>query len=443
MPRVIVAQLVCYLLLVASPWQTCATDLLETYKLALVNDAAYRRAGADFRATRELRPQAVSRLLPNLDARLATIGNRLKVRESNAISQVGTERFNTKEYELSLTQPIFRHELWIQLEQADSRIKQANAEFSFAAQDLILRVAERYFGVLRALDELEFARAEKEANRQQLEQSKQRFDVGLIAITDVEEAQAGFDSAVAQEIAAENEVDNAQERLREITGVYPQSLAPLGSEVPLVLPEPNDIEEWTETALRRNLEVAAARFQADVSEEEIRRIKAEGHEPKLDVVGEHLRRDAGGGFSGANDTETSTISLELSVPIYQGGLVLSQTREARERYRESLDELEQRQRAVQRQAREAFLGLLSGISRIKALNQAVASNEASVAATEAGFQVGTRTSVDVLVAQRALFRANSDYAGSRYDFIINLVRLKQAAGSLAENDLITINAWLD
>jgi outer membrane protein len=430
-------------LLVASPWHARATDLLETYRLALVNDAAYRSAGADFRATQQVRPQAISRLLPNLDVRLATIGNRLKVRKSNAISSVGTQTFNTKEYEVSLSQPVYRHELWIQLEQADSRIKQATAQYSFAEQDLILRVAERYFNVLRALDELAFSGAEKEANRQQLEQSKQRFEVGLIAITDVEEAKAGFDSAVAQEIAAENALDNARERLREITGVYYQSLAPLGVEMPLVLPEPGDIEKWTETALRRNLEVAAARFQAEVAEEEIRRIKAQGHEPKLDVVGDHLRRDAGGGFSGPSDVDTSTISLELSVPIYQGGLVLSQTREARERYRETLDDLEQRQRAVQRQAREAFLGLLSGISRVKALNQAVASNEASVAATEAGFQVGTRTSVDVLVAQRALFRANSDYAGSRYDFVLNLVRLKQAAGSLAENDLITINAWLE
>ena len=239
----------------------------------------------------------------------------------------------------------------------------------------MLRVAERYFDVLGGRDTLAFAKAALEAFGQQLKQAQQRFEVGLIAITDVEEAQSGFDLATADVIAARNDLDNAREALREVTGLYTTDLAPLGEVIPLVRPEPADIDEWTETALRQNLEIMAARHAAANAKEEIERI-ASGHYPTLDLVGraQYSNSDGGVGFVAANNrTVDGSVALELNIPIYEGGLVVSQTRESRHLYQQSLDDLERRRRAVQRQARASYQNLESDISRIHALTQAVRS----------------------------------------------------------------------
>ncbi|MDX1513671.1 MAG: TolC family outer membrane protein, partial [Gammaproteobacteria bacterium] len=352
-----------------------AVDLVQVYELALTSDPVYQREGATNRATQELAPQARARLLPNMNLTHTTNGNVLDVKEANSIAVgSGTRRFNSNQWALNVTQPLYRRDLWIQLDQADGRIKQANAAYSFALQDLMLRTAERYFDVLRAADELRFARAEMEAFEQQLKQSQQRFEVGLIAITDVEEAQAGFDLARAQVIAAENQQDVALEALREITGEYHPSLDGLGPNLTLVTPEPDNIDTWTEIALKQNLQLTAALYAAEVARDEIRRVES-GHLPTVDLVGSHTRNASNGGFSGGSESEQTSLGLQLTVPIYQGGFTVSRTRETRHLYQQSIDEVERIRRATHRQTRDAYLGVMSGISRVKALEQAVKSTE--------------------------------------------------------------------
>ena len=419
-----------------------ATTLVEMFDISLEADPEYQAAVASNRAAQELTPQARSFLLPNLSAGGAVRHNYADVKRSSG--PTGTADWGDQNADISLTQPVYRRDLWIALDQADLRTKQANAEFAFARQELILRLAERYFDVLRARDQLAFAQAALEAFGQQLKQAQQRFEVGLIAITDVEEAQSGFDLATADVIAAENDLDNAREALRETTGRYERDLASLGETMPLVSPQPADINRWTETALQQNLQIMAARHASANAKQEIDRAES-GHYPTLDLVGRagYFNSDGGlGGIGTNNQTYDGQVGLELNVPIYEGGLVVSQTRESRALYQRSLDELEQQRRAVQRQARAAYLNLESNISRVKALTQAVKSTVSAKEAIDAGFQVGTRTSVDVLNAERRVFEARRDLAFSRYDYIVNRLTLKQAAGTLSEADIEQINSWL-
>ncbi len=420
-----------------------ATTLLDVFDVSLEADPEYQGAIASNLAAQELTPQARSFLLPNLSAGGAVRHNYAEVRRS-ATGPTGNTNWGDQQADISLTQPVYHHDLWVQLEQADLRTKRANAEFAFARQDLILRVSERYFDVLRARDQEAFAKAALDAFGQQLKQAQQRFEVGLIAITDVEEAQSGFDLATADVIAAENDLDNAREALREVTGLYTTDLASLGDAMPLASPDPADINQWTETAMRQNLQIAAARHAAANAKEEISRIES-GHYPTLDLVGraQYFNSDGGiGGIATNNQTVDGQLGLELNVPIYEGGLVMSQTRESRHLYQQSLDDLERQRRAVQRQARAAYQNLESEISRVKALTQAVKSTISAKEAIDAGFQVGTRTSVDVLNAERRVFEARRDLAFSRYDYIINRLTLKQAAGTLSESDIEQVNSWL-
>ncbi len=420
-----------------------ATTLVEMFDISLEADPEYQSAVATNLAAQELSPQARSFLLPNLSAGAAVRHNYADVRRSDT-GPTGTTDWPDYRGDISLTQPVYHRDLWIQLEQASLRTKQANAEFAFARQELMLRVSERYFDVLRAHDQLAFAKAALDAFGQQLKQAQQRFEVGLIAITDVEEAQSGFDLATADIIAAGNDLDNAREAMREIVGQYTTDLAALGEVIPLVRPEPADINRWTETALRQNLQIMAARHASANAKEEIDRI-ASGHYPTLDLVGRTQYFDSHGGIGGiatGSQVVDGQIGLELIIPLYEGGLVVSQTRESRHLYQQSLDDLERRRRAVQRQARAAYLNLGSNISRVKAFIQAVKSTKSAREAIEAGFQVGTRTSVDVLNAERRVFQARSELAIERYDYIINRLTLKQAAGTLSETDMEQVNSWL-
>lgn len=421
--------------------QSTPASLLDFYDIALERDPEFQAAAATNSAAQELTPQARSFLLPNLSAGGFARHNWLDVDKSANVINLGSTDFNSQQADISLTQPIYHHDLWVALDQADLRTKQANSDYAFSRQELMVRVATRYFDVLRAQDQLTFARAALQAFGQQLKQAQQRFEVGLIAITDVEEAQSGFDLATADVIAAENDLDNAREAQREVAGTYIEELRPLEGDIPLVTPEPDDIDLWTETALRQNLQLAAARYASENAREEISRIKA-GHLPTLDLVGRYVYFNADGGLSGEARNNDTAVGLELSVPIYQGGLVNSQTRESQHLYQRSLDDLERQRRSVQRQTRDSFLGIKSNISRVKALVQAVRSTISAKEAIDAGFQVGTRTSVDVLDAERRVFEARRDLSFARYDYIIDTLELKQAAGTLSEADLELVNTWL-
>jgi outer membrane protein len=419
-----------------------ATDLVEVFRSAQNNDPVYLAAGAANRALYETRPQARALLLPDVQVFGSIDGNRQDIRRLGTTTNVpGASNFFSNTIQLSVTQPVYNKDLFVQLKQADTRVKQANAEFAFAFQDLIFRVADAYFNVLRGEDQLDFAVAQQEANKRQLDQAQQRFDVGLIAITDVEEAKAGFDNATATVIEAENALDNAREALREITGDYYEHLAELEKEIPLVVPEPQSIEEWTETALNQNLELLAARYASEVQRDQIRRAKA-GHLPTLNLVGETGLDTSDGDFSNDRQIWDSSVSLQLRLPIYQGGLVLSQTRESRARYQESIDIQEQARRRTQRDAREAYLGVKTQISLVQARDQSVRSAGSALEAIKAGFEVGTRTTADVVDAEQNLVLNQRDYSFARYDYIIEILRLKRAAGTLSDQDLVIVNNWL-
>jgi outer membrane protein len=353
----------------------------------------------------------------------------------------GESDYNTRGYAINLTQPVYHYDRYMQLKQADARIRQAELELDATRQDLMVRAAERYFVVLAAIDNVTFARAEKEALGRQLDQTQQRFDVGLIAITDVQEAKAGYDRAVADEIAAKKLLDDAREALRELTNEYPGELAALGEQMPLVAPEPADSQQWVDTAVKQNLRIAAADAATQVAAQEIK-VQYAGHLPTLDIVGSHGTDVSGGGRFGGTTTDLSVIGLALNVPIYEGGQVQSRTREATYRHEESLQVLEEQRRSVVRSARDSYEGVISGISRVQALQQAVVSSQTALEATQAGYEVGTRTAVDVVAQERNLYAAKRDYAAARYNYILDTIRLKQAAGTLAPPDLDEINGWL-
>ena len=404
-----------------------AEDLLGIFTAALVSDPEFLAAGADNRAAQEFRTQAAANLLPSARTALETKWNERHRRDD----------YRSEQFVLNVEHPIYRRDRRIAVDQAESRIARADALYAAARQDLVVRVAERYFRVLEAEDELGFAQATLEAFEQQLEESRQRFEVGLIAVTDVEESKAGFDLAIAQLIAAENALDIAREALRETTGEYQVELAPFG-EMQLVMPEPADIDKWTQIALERNLRLLAARYDTETARREIERIEA-GHLPSLDVFASFGLNDS---ESRAGDNRHASIGLRLNVPLYTGGSIVSRTRESRHRYQRTLDLLERERRRAQRETREAYLGVNSGISRVNALEQAVRSSETAANAIDTGFQVGIRTSVDVLDAKRDLFRARRDHSEARYGYILDLLRLKRASGILSEDDLRLIAGWL-
>ncbi|MEQ8233414.1 MAG: TolC family outer membrane protein [Gammaproteobacteria bacterium] len=420
---------------------TAATDLLDVLEAAEQRDPVYREAQASALAIAEGIPQAKAELfLPSLSFRAGTGRVRQDIELQNAFGAQGLVYYMQHNYGVSLEQPVYHHDRIIALRQADKRLQQAQLEVVVARQDLLLRVAERYFEVLAARDSLQFARAAKQSLERQLEQARQRFEVGLIAITDVQEAQAGYDRALADEISAQNAIENAIEALREVTASYHDDLLVLGDDMPLLVPEPQDIDAWTNTAIEHNLEIAASLVATDIAREEISRQTAQ-HYPTLDIVGGHNFNRAGGRFGSAK-VHQSEINLELNLPLYSGGRVLSQTREAEHEHRATLDRLEQSRRAVQRDTRQAYLGVITRISSVKALEQAVVSSTTALESTRAGFEVGTRTAVDVVAAERVLSEAKRDLARARYDYIIDMLRLKKAAGSLSPEDLAAANSWL-
>lgn len=426
------------LLALALPFQSHAIDLISVYNLARDNDPVIRTAQANRLADFETQKQSVAALLPNLSARANTVDNNQNVQNSGFLPN-SQEQFNSNSYSITLTQPLYRHDLFVALRQSDYVTQRAEADYQIARQDLIIRVSQRYFDVLIAEDTLQFAQAEKEATAKQLDDAKQRFDVGLVAITDVLEAQARYDLTVAQEITAQNDLANAREALSEITNQQHESLQRFGDTIPLLRPDPENVDSWVTRAEENNLQIISQRHQREIAKEEINRQRS-GHYPTLDIVASRSNSVSSSRFG--RETDLDTIGLELNVPLFQGGGVASRTRQARYRFQASQQESERVFRAVVKQTRNAYLGVIASIGRVNALKQAVISSEKSLEASTAGLSAGTRTIVDVLLTQRELFRARADYARSRYDYLLNTLRLKQAAGNLSIDDLQGINAWL-
>jgi outer membrane protein len=437
----LVASLICLALVLALPARAAADDLVSVFTLALDADPQYQAAIASHEAALEAVPQSLALLLPEINLTGDISRNRFHERDPDP-GEKKTSYYTNRTYAASLRQSVYRRDRFIALEQADSRVAQADAELESAYQDLIIRVATRYFIVLGAMDNLDFVQADKAAIARTLDQAKQRFEVGLAAITDVHEAQARYDTAVSEEINAEKLLDDAREALRELTGESPGQLEILKPEIPLVEPEPPVKERWVETAVEQNPLILAASAASQAARQEIE-IRRSGHYPTIDLTASHARRTNNFGGLVPLERNDSEVGLQMVLPVFQGGLISSQTRESRYLFEQSQDELVRIRREVERQSRDSFRGVETEISRVRALKQAVISSEKALEASEAGFEVGTRTIVDVLDSQRELLRVRRDHARSRYDYLLNTLSLKQAAGILEEPDLVQINELLE
>ncbi|VAX10276.1 Outer membrane channel TolC (OpmH) [hydrothermal vent metagenome] len=418
-----------------------AENLADVYKQALENDPTFAAAKQEFLATQEIKNQSFALFLPAI-----SLGaNYTNINQKYTVAGIDTKYdYNTNSYGLNLKQMIYRHEYFVQYKQANYQVAQASANFNNATQELILRVSQRYFDILGAIDNLDFTVAEKKSIEEQLNQTKQRFEVGLTAITDVHEAQARYDQSVAQTIAAENLLAISRENLREITGQQPENIAQLAADTPLVKPDPEDIEQWTEIAGKQSLSLIAAEKAMQIAREEVNLQRA-GHYPTLDLVANQTYSSSDGGafigFTG-KDQEETRIGLQFNLPLYEGGRVNSKTSQATFQYNQSKDLYERQRRTTENQTRSAYLNVLANISQVLAYEQALKSSRTALEATEAGYEVGTRTAVDVLNSRREVFRAERDYAKSRYAYILETLSLRQAAGTLSDDAVNAITRWL-
>lgn len=417
-----------------------AQNLSETYDLALQNAPVLKQAQAKQSAIGESKDQSIARFLPNISATGASQKQWLHNLKTNTYQGTAVnQEFWNNTFNLNMTQPLFHWEHWIQLSQSDNQIAQAEATYLAELQNLMVKTTEAYFNVLYAQDNLQFASAEKQAIARQLEQAQQRFNVGIIAITDVNEAQAGFDQANANEIEAANNLDNQKEALREIIGENDASLNALGGQLPLVKPDPPDISAWSDLAELNNFSIISAFNQAEVSRKAID-LQRSGHLPRLDLIGSYGASDNTSSFGARGDTQS--IGVQLNVPLFEGGAVNSRTRQAGFEYQAAKEDLTAKKRAVKRQVKDAYRGIMTAISRVAALKAAVISATSALEATEAGFGAGTRTMIEVLNEQRNLYRAKRDFARTRYDYLINSIKLKQAASSLSQDDIEQVNRLL-
>jgi outer membrane protein len=448
----------------ALPTVAPAADLLAVYQRALQNDPQLREAEANRLAALEAKPQALAALLPQL------VGKGVSTREvdtgssntTEPVSAPGTptvlESFpfdgrtttTTHRYGADLTQNIFRWQNWVALKSADAQVAQAEADYQAAQQDLMERVAQRYFDVLAAQDDLEAQQAALVSIKRQLEQAESRYQIGLIAVTDVEEARAAHDSGAAAVIAAKRTLASTQELLREITGDAVDTLARPIEPFELAPPDPVSEDRWVEMALQQNLALVSSRLAADIARENVSSARG-GHYPSLDFIGSRYKDISNGvdtftdGTSAGGTTlnqNQRTIGLQLTFPIYAGGMVSSQVRQAVYLHRAAKERVERVARQTEHDARDSYLGVLSEISRVKALRRAVESNTTSLHATESGYEAGTRTAVDVLQSRQLWVQAQTDYARSRYDYMLNVLKLQQAAGILSQQSLEKINSLL-
>lgn len=444
MPRLLPSRLVLSAGLLFLAFSAQAEDLLAIYQLARANDPKFRAAESVYLAEREKLPQARAGFMPTINATASRDRNNIDtITDSFVVGRPSTQSdFFSSEYSLRLSQPVYNAAIFSGFSQAKAEVRRAEAEYAAASQDLILRVAQVYLEILLAQDSLEFASAEKISIQRQLESAEARLKVGLATITDVHDAKARFEIAAAQETEAENVLQDKYQALRELTGRVPGSLARVGASMPLVMPEPADINQWVEKSLMQNYSLLAKRAATESTSEEIKRQRA-GHSPTIDLVGSRVRNDSDGSYTGPGiRTDSTVVGLQLNVPLFQGGLVNSRTEEATHRHDAAQQDFEATRRVTEREARASYLGVVGGTAKVTALSQAVVASESALEAKIQGFAAGINTNLDVLDATRDLYRAKRDLASARYDYLLSMLRLKQAAGTLNEYDVVQANGWL-
>jgi outer membrane protein len=436
-------------------------SLMEVYERALMNDPAIREAEATYLATAEVKPQARAFLLPTLNLGATRRHTFSDLQGSGVVDPVTgaaagrqLSELDGVGYQLTLTQSVFNWSQYKTLQQADKQVVRAETDYRAALQGLILRVANAYFNVLAAEDNLAAAVSQRDSVSRQLEQSQRRFEVGLIAITDVQQSQAGYDDAVAFEIEAQRLLSTAHETLREIVGEIVPELAAPTDDLPLLTPDPANADDWVRVALDSNLALQSSRLAADVASDQIA-IDKGSRLPEISLSANYSDDEQdrvstlfnptfpnGRAIPSTQLPEGRSWTLNMTFPIYTGGRNRSLIQQSVYRHRAATEALERIARQTERQTRDSYLGVISEISRVRALRQSVESNRTALRATEAGFEVGTQTTVDVLASQDNLRQQETLYSRSRYDYMINLLSLKQAAGQLSEADVMQLDGWL-
>ncbi|ORU94157.1 MAG: hypothetical protein A6F70_07725 [Cycloclasticus sp. symbiont of Bathymodiolus heckerae] len=417
-------------------------DLAAAYKRALEHDADIHAAYNKLLASKEVSPQALADLLPTINATASSDDVRQESESSFSGGGKSTGQFRDEGFSVSLRQPLFNWTSFNRYKQAGKRVSRAEVEYRLAEQSLIIRLTERYLNTLQATANLTLADDNVNAFTQQLEHAKIRFDVGLIAITDVHNAQAQFDLSVATQISTQDALYSAQEALREIIQTGELTLLPLASKFPLSPPQPNNMGTWETLTNEHNLSLKIAKYDVEIAKKEIQ-ISRSGHYPTVDIVASHNYSETGGGsFSTGFRSESDKLGLELNMALFAGGKTLSLTRQAAFHHQQSLDVLQSLQRRTLRETRDAFRGINANLRRIQALEQAAISNRSSLDANKVGLEIGTRTIVDVLDAQSNLSRAKFQLIEAKKNYLLNILRLKNSAGSLVQNDIEQINQWL-
>ena len=436
-----------------------ADNLQEIYELALQNDPVVMAAEATYRAGREAAILGRSRLLPQVGAQ-AEIGRNDMTQVSKRVFPIQGQNIQSnsnydvdedeENYYLTVSQKLFDLPAWFGFKQGKALTKQAEAQFAADQQDLIMRTVEAYMRVLRAIDNLKSSRTEEAAYQRQLEQAQQRFEVGLIAITDVHEARAAYDLAVVNRLTDEGNLGIAYEGLSVLTGRDHANLWLLSDTFPVVQPEPTAREQWVDLAVKGNFSLQAATYAADAAQDASQGSRA-AHLPTLNGQftamnthndGDSKDRALHSKFPTAADVEGNSLTITLQMPLYAGGGISSQRRQAYERYIASREMQTSVLRNTVQLARSLHLAVSTDVERVKARKQAIVSAQSALDATTAGYEVGTRNAVDVLNAQQLLYRAVRDYANTRYDYVVNLLKLRQQAGMLSPADIEALNKWL-
>jgi outer membrane protein len=415
-----------------------AVDLVTVYRDALVSDPVYQSNRAIYMATIERLPQARAGYLPLIAGSASIFRNHIE------FDGAPTRDYTTKTYAVTLSQPVFRMQNWLNIGLAKHQVLQAEANFANSQQDLGIRAAQAYFEVLLAQDNVALSETQKSAIDQQLAQAKRNFEVGTATIVDTLEAQARYDQSVAKEIADKNDLETKRRALQVLLGKLPDSLTPLREPLELAPPLPNDIEAWVAAAESSSFQIAAARENYEAFRQQVA-VQRAGHLPTLDLSGSYSRNDSPTNASPpiiGPVVNTSSIGLLLSVPIYSGGLVQSRVREALANRDRAEQDLENARRGVAQAVRVNFLNVTSGIALVRALEQALTSTKSQLDSTILGRDVGVRTSVDVLNAQQQVFQSRRDLQQARYNYLLSTLRLKAAAGTLTETDIEAVNRTL-
>ena len=420
-----------------------AENLADVYELALKNDPLLRAAEASYRAGKENKRQGIAGLLPTLSISGSTNWNEYRVEEQLQ------DQYNSNSYLANLNQPIFRLDKWFQFERGTALSEAAAAEFAYQQQETMIRVASAYFNVLNSIDSLNAAKAEEKAIGRQKDLAKKRFDVGLAAITEVQETQAAFDLTVVSRIAREAQLDSAQETLTSIVGRDIKLLSPLIDEFEISLPDPLDRESWVSLGLQNNYQLKSAKLQRDAAQAAARG-SASNHLPQIDLVGRISQSTSKQGKFGGFiqnplfgiEQDTRQYSIQFTLPLYAGGAISSARRQAYANYDRSKEQAIYTERSTIKDVRSNHFGVQTQVANVTARKQALASAESALEATQVGYEVGTRNTVDLLDAQKRLFQAQRDYASSRYEYIISMLRLKASVGSLNPNDLMKISSQM-